>query len=81
MHVEHHTLSHEFPNLQQAIGELRASNQEFAGLLDEYEKLTAEVERLEEADLPVDDLTIEEMKKRRVRLKDELYNLLVAAKK
>lgn len=81
MHVEHHTLSHEFPNLQQAIGELRASNQEFAGLLDEYEKLTAEIERLEEADLPVDDLTIEEMKKRRVRLKDELYNLLVAAKK
>jgi uncharacterized protein YdcH (DUF465 family) len=49
-------------------------------MYDEYQHLTREVERLEEEDLPVDDFTIETMKKHRVRLKDQMYRMLVAHK-
>jgi uncharacterized protein YdcH (DUF465 family) len=33
---------------------------------------------LEEHDMPVADFTIEDMKKQRVKLKDELYHMLLA---
>ncbi|MEY2633210.1 MAG: hypothetical protein RIR00_1864 [Pseudomonadota bacterium] len=80
MFVEHHDLHHEFPNLHETISALKASNAHFARLFDEYHVLTNKIENLEEADSPVDDFTIEEMKKRRVHLKDELYQMLVASK-
>jgi len=50
-------------------------------MFDEYHSLTSEVERLEEEDIPVDDFTIETMKKARARLKDKMYQILVASKK
>lgn len=78
MQVEHHDLHHEFPEHYQTIHELKVSNHHFARLFEEYHKLTSDVERLEEEDVPVDDYTIEDMKKRRVKLKDELYAMLVA---
>jgi uncharacterized protein YdcH (DUF465 family) len=49
-------------------------------LFDQYESLTNEVEELERADLPVNDVLIEGMKKQRLALKDELYQLLIAHK-
>ena len=42
-----------------------------------WEELADQVERLEEEDVPVDDFTIEEMKKTRVKLKDKMYKMLV----
>ena len=47
-------------------------------LFDEYHKLTHQVEHLEEEDVPVYDFTIEEMKKKRAKLKDKMYQMLVA---
>ncbi len=78
MQVEHHDLNHEFPNLTDEIHALKAQHNHFAKLSDEYERVTREIERLEEEDVPVDDFTIEEMKKTRVKLKDELYQMIVA---
>ncbi|MFC5300530.1 YdcH family protein [Azospira restricta] len=77
MQVEHHILHEEFPEHRAAIQALQASHDQFARLCDEYHLVTQEVERLEEADVPVGDLTFEDMKKKRVKLKDELYRLLV----
>ena len=48
------------------------------GALDEIRRLTGKVEDLEENDMPVADFTIEDMKKQRVKLKDELYHMLLA---
>ncbi len=78
MHVEHHDLHHEFPELTDVIHALKTHHNHFAKLFDEYHHVTKEVERLEEEDIPVGDYTIEDMKKKRVKLKDELYHMIVA---
>jgi uncharacterized protein len=78
MQVEHHELHNDFPNLVDEIQALKTGNSHFAHLMDEYNTLTREVERLEEEDIPVDDFTIEDLKKKRIKLKDELYQMIVA---
>lgn len=80
MQVEHHDLQHEFPEYLEYIHSLKAASEKFGHLCDEYEQLTREVERLEEEDLPVDDFTIENMKKHRVWLKDQMYRMLLTYK-
>ena len=78
MHVEHHDLHHEFPDMQDAISVLRTANPMFSRLYASYNQLTGRVEDLEEHDMPVGDFTIEDMKKQRVKLKDDLYHLMLA---
>jgi uncharacterized protein YdcH (DUF465 family) len=80
MQVEHHDLAHEFPEHIEAMQSLKTHDGHFAKLFDDYHSLTSEVEGLELADLPVNDILIEEMKKQRVALKDQLYRALVAHK-
>lgn len=80
MHVDHHDLIHEFPDFKDTIHDLKVKDAHFAKLFDEYHGVTNEVERLERADMPVNDLVVEELKKQRVVLKDELYRMLVASK-
>lgn len=81
MQVEHHDIHHEFPEFAETIHDLKVGNTHFARLFEEYHALTNKVENLEEKDIPVDDFTIEDMKKQRAKLKDELYQMLVANKK
>ena len=80
MNVDHHDLHHEFPEHASTIHTLKVSNKHFARLFDEYHTLTSQVEALEVKDSPVADAALEEMKKRRVKLKDELYAMLQAHK-
>lgn len=77
MHIERHDLDHEFPKLHDVMQELTAQNEKFRTLFDEYNRLTGEIEMLEEADVPVSDFTIEDMKKKRVRLKDQIYHMAI----
>lgn len=78
MQVEHHDLRHEFPDMVDAIDALKAGNAHFSRLMGSYNRLTGKVEDLEEHDMPISDFTIEDMKKQRVKLKDELYHMLLA---
>jgi len=80
MQIEHHDLLNDFPNLSDEIQVLKGGNHHFARLCDEYHHLTREVERLEEENVPVDDFTIEDLKKKRIRLKDDLYQMIVSHK-
>ncbi len=80
MQVEHHELHHEFPEFLDSIHTLKISSSRFGRMYNEYQQLTSQVERLEEDDVPVDDFTIENMKKQRVKLKDEMYQMLVEHK-
>lgn len=78
MTVEHHDLQHDFPEFHDRIHALKTSNAHFARLFDEYHDVDREVRRIEqEIETPSDAYT-EEMKMRRVKLKDELYALLRA---
>ena len=78
MHVEHHDLHNEFPEMNDAITVLKGGNPLFARLYSTYHRLTGKVEDLEEHDMPVDDFTIEDLKKHRVKVKDDLYHLMLA---
>lgn len=80
MQVDHHDLHHEFPEFSTVIHELKMGNNHFARLFDEYHDLTSKVESLETKGVPAGDFTFESMKKQRVKLKDELYSMLVASK-
>jgi len=70
---ESHDLRHEFPNLNDKISVLCDSDQAFAHLMADHDSLDAQVRELEELGTPVTDETIEELKKRRLLMKDRLY--------
>lgn len=74
--LEHHPLVKEFPEYQQKIHDLKLNNAHFAKLCDEYEHLDKEVFRIEAHDEPVTDMDLENLKKQRLHLKDELYRFL-----
>ena len=80
MNVDHHDLHHEFPEHAATIHTLKVGSKHFARLFDEYHALTSRVEALEDKDSPVADTALEDMKKLRLKLKDELYAMLQANK-
>ena len=80
MQVDHHDLHQDFPEFNDAIHALKNGNAHFARLFASYNRLTGKVEDLEAHDMPVADFTIEDMKKQRVKLKDELYHMLLASR-
>lgn len=76
MSLEKHDLHHEFPEFKDAIHELKMSNAHFARLFEQYHEVDHEVHRIETgAETPSDDY-LEEKKKQRLQLKDELYAML-----
>jgi len=79
MFGEHHDLIHELPEYKDKIHEMKTSNAHFAKLFDEYHEVDHEVRRIEQGvETPSDDY-LEEVKKKRLALKDELYQMLQAA--
>jgi uncharacterized protein YdcH (DUF465 family) len=73
---EHHTLVLEFPEQRDRIHELKVSDNHFHRLMEEYDELTKKIERLEQEGEPLTDESMEDLKKRRLELKDELYTYL-----
>ncbi len=73
---ESHDLLHEFPEYSGKIADLRENDSVFHNLMDEYDWLDAHIRNLEELNTPVGDFHMEEMKKRRLLLKDRLYAIL-----
>lgn len=72
----HHDLSAEFPEFKERIHELKMNNHHFSRLYHEYEEVDKEVYRIEEGiETPSDEYT-EELKLKRLKLKDELYSML-----
>lgn len=78
MELQLHDLHHEFPEYKDAIHALKTGSHHFARLFDEYHKVNKDIRRIEENVEPVTDVALEEMKKRRLRLKDELHAMLRA---
>jgi uncharacterized protein len=76
MHVEHHPLMSDFPELREQLHNLRQQDNHFARLADEYEALDKRVCRIEEGTETLDENAFATLKVERVVLKDELARQL-----
>jgi len=74
-----HDMHQEFPNLAEKIDVLAQTNTHFSHLYDQYNGLDAEIVKVEEDGMPIDDFAFENLKKKRLKLKDELYQILKEA--
>lgn len=73
-----HALGNDFPEFADRIDAMRQDNSEFAKLADEYEEINQAVYKAEAEIEPTDDIHLEDLRKKRVWLKDQLYALLNA---
>jgi uncharacterized protein YdcH (DUF465 family) len=71
-----HEIPEEFPEYKDKIHELKLSNGHFARLFDEYHELNREIHRIEAAGINTSDEEFENLKLVRIRLKDEIYQML-----
>ena len=71
-----HELHEEFPEFAARIHELKVSNAHFTNLADRYHEVNRAIHRMETEVEPVADETLEEMKKQRLHLKDEIFKML-----
>ena len=76
---EHHGLVQEFPEYKDKIHELKTSNPEFAKLFEKYNDIDKEIYRIEMQIENTSDEYAENLKIRRVQLKDQLYTMLQQA--
>lgn len=76
MTVHHHDLATEFPEYKEDIHNLKATDAHFAKLFEKYEEVDREVVRIEQDIETTSDEYLEERKKVRLNLKDELYQML-----
>ncbi len=76
MLTEKHDLIHEFPEHRDRIHDLKIGNNHFARLFEEYHDLDHEIHRIETGVENTSDEYLEERKKRRLYLKDELYRMI-----
>lgn len=74
---EKHDLIHEFPEHKDKIHDLKMNNTHFARLFDEYHEVEHEVRRIEEGNENTSDEYLEERKKVRLSLKDELFEIIM----
>ena len=73
---EKHDLIHELPEHRDTIHNLKTSDAHFARLFDEYHELDHEVHRIETGVENTSDEYLEERKKKRLFLKDELFKMI-----
>ncbi|MBL4629779.1 MAG: YdcH family protein [Paraglaciecola sp.] len=81
MQLDKHTLVNDFPEHQHTIRHLKMNDNHFAKLFAEYHELESEVHHIEKNNEAVADDYLDSLKKRRVHLKDQLYNLVVKTEK
>ena len=79
MHVEHHPLIKEFPELRGALHDLRDSDADFARLAETYESLDKRICRIEAGNEVLADDALVSLKMERVELKDEVARRLKRA--
>ena len=71
-----HELAEEFPELIDRIHSLKLHNAHFLKLSNEYHDVNREIHRSETNVEPVSDAHMEDMRKRRMALKDEIFKML-----
>lgn len=78
MFGEQHDLLHDFPEYKDKIDELKAQDAEFAQMCREFDAIDQELLRIQQEVETPSDVYVENLKKKRVLLKDRLYARLTA---
>lgn len=76
--TEKHDLHHEFPEFSERIHALKMNDRHFARLFEEYHAINREILRIEEGVENTTDEYLEDLKKKRLSHKDQLYKMLSA---
>ena len=71
-----HELADEFPEFADRIHELKVEDAHFAKLFETYHDTDHEVYRIEQGVETTSDEYLEEQKKKRLSLKDQLYGMI-----
>ena len=71
-----HELQDEFSAEASLIARLRKRNYEFGRLASHYEEVNRHIHRIESGEEPTSDTVAEELKKQRLKLKDEIASFL-----
>ncbi len=71
-----HDITEEFPDQRERITKLKTSNGRFARLVEEYTELNRTIHRIETRIEPAPEDVEDELKRRRVHLKDEIAQML-----
>jgi len=80
MTIEHHALIKDLPEYREEIHALKIKNAHFAKMMEGYNDLTTEVEKIEKGGSAVLDEAVAGLKMQRVHLKDELLKMLANEK-
>ena len=78
MPLSHHPLVQEFPQHKEKIHQLKLSDSYFSGLMDKYEELDKHIFRIEDGSEPTSDEYVEGLKKERLALLDQIYQMINA---
>ena len=73
---EKHDLIHELPEYKNQIHTLKMNNRHFEKMFDKYHDLDHQIRRIEEGIETPEDSYSDELKKERLQLKDELFNMI-----
>lgn len=71
-----HELAEEFPEHKERLHELKMSDAHFTKLADAYHNINREIHRIEASGINTSDEEFEELKKKRLALKDDIYAML-----
>ncbi len=78
MHLLKHDIVNEFPHLKDKIQHLRSSNAHFATLFESYDAVNHAIAKAEMGGTAISDEALEIDKKKRLKLKDEITQMLSA---
>ena len=78
MHLLNHDLPHEFPDHQDTLKRLLATDAHFGTLAGQFDAHNHAITRAEQGTDSMDEIGLEVLKKKRLEVKDEIYRLLLA---
>lgn len=76
MDLLNHDLAHEFPQHADKMRSLKTSDAHFAKLFTEYDEDNHAIAKFELGGAVISDEALEELKKKRLKTKDEIYQIL-----
>lgn len=78
MELLNHDLAHEFPQLIGKMRALKLSSSRFLHLFNDYDEVNHAITKIEQDGGVIGDVEMEVLKKKRLKIKDDIYQMLIA---